>query len=134
MALVQIRRGHWEAARGRSREHQVFASATLGARTFAPMLKFGQDPSFKADSLQMMVTELGFGVQWYAPYQHSMHGEAERPIRTLVEAASTMMHTMNAPTWMWPLAMSAAKLGARTHILSSSWAVGRHSLSTETQA
>jgi hypothetical protein len=44
---------------------------------------------------------MGVGAQFSAPYAHHMLGKAERSWRTIWDNASTMLHIMAVPNFMW---------------------------------
>ena len=61
---------------------------------------------FEAAPTRQMCAQLGVGVQFSAPYAHHMLGEAERPLRTIRDNASAMLHSMPVPNSMWPCAVN----------------------------
>jgi hypothetical protein len=73
---------------------------------FASFLKFDSDSVFEAANTQLMCTRLGFNTQFSAPYAHHMLGKAERPWRTMLDCASSMLHAMLVPNSMWLCAIS----------------------------
>jgi hypothetical protein len=48
---------------------------------------------------------MGFGVQFSARYAHHMLGKTERPWRTIRDNASSMLHSMAVPNFMWSCAI-----------------------------
>jgi hypothetical protein len=77
---------------------------------FAPFIKFDSDSVFEASETQLMCTRLGFSTQFSAPHDHHMLGKAERPWRTLLDCAFSMLHAMSVPNNMWSCAISTLVL------------------------
>jgi hypothetical protein len=67
---------------------------------FAPILKFDYDSVFEATATRQMCGCLGVGIQFSAPYAHHMLGKGERPLGTIRDNASAMMHSMSVPNAM----------------------------------
>jgi hypothetical protein len=83
------------------------------SRAFAPVLKFDLDFVFEA---AVTLDGQGVGVQISAPYAHYMLGNAERPLRTIRDNASAMLHNMAVPNSMWSCVVSTdVNLGHRTY-------------------
>jgi hypothetical protein len=73
---------------------------------FARVIKFDSDYVFEAAPTRQMCARMGVGVHFSAPYAHHMLGKAERPRRRIRDNASTLLHDMAVPNFMWSCAVS----------------------------
>jgi hypothetical protein len=73
---------------------------------FAPVIKFDSDYVFEAAPTRQMCAHMGVGVQYSPPYAHHMPSKAERSWRTIRDNASSMLHSMAVPNFMWSCVVS----------------------------